>query len=144
MIIMSLALSMYSARHFVWTSYVTLQGRDRLEIQIKKLNEVSSYLIEHTVSQIQLKVNACIYGQHQWSCKQHSKPWNRPSRPVLRFPILVSELSKRSLGFGEFDVESDIRISNRSNPKMFTKLMNYQTRRKRSVMRLSERAAIVL
>ena len=35
-------------------------------------------------------------------------------KQVLRFLILVSVLSNRSPGFGEFDVESDIRISNRS------------------------------
>ena len=28
-------------------------GRDRLKIQIRKLNKVSSYLIDHTVLQIQ-------------------------------------------------------------------------------------------
>ena len=34
--------------------------------------------------------------------------------------ILVSELSKRSLGFRESDVESDVQIYNRSRPKCKT------------------------
>ena len=43
------------------------------------------------------------------------------SRLVSRFRIMVSEFSNRSLGFGECpesDVEFDIRISNRSRPKL--------------------------
>ena len=33
--------------------YTLYEGRDQLEIQIRKPNKVSSYLIDHTVSQIQ-------------------------------------------------------------------------------------------
>ena len=40
------------------------------------------------------------------------------SRQVSRLRILVSELSIRSLGLGEFDVESHVRISNRSHPQI--------------------------
>ena len=43
----------------------------------------------------------------------------RASRQVSRFWILVSELSNRSLVFGESDVGSDIRISNRSRLKIY-------------------------
>ena len=49
-------------------------GRDRLEIQIRKLNNVTSCPIDHAVSKKQWNNNACIYGQHQRTCKQHIKP----------------------------------------------------------------------
>ena len=37
-------------KQLICRSYI---GRDRLEIQIRKLNKVSSYHIDHTVSQMQ-------------------------------------------------------------------------------------------
>ena len=46
------------------------------------------------------------------------------SRQCSRFQISVSKSSNRSLGFGEFDVESDIRISNRSRPPLHLCLAN--------------------
>ena len=41
-----------SPRISTLTTHRNNLGRDRLEIQIRKLNKVSSYLIDHTVSQI--------------------------------------------------------------------------------------------
>ena len=94
-------------------------GRDRLEIQIRKLNKVSSYLLDRTVSQIQQKLNACIYGQHQRGLENNT----RHRENCLEAGFAVSDFSfrvieNRSLGFGESDVESDIRISNRSRPML--------------------------
>ena len=40
------------------------------------------------------------------------------SSQISRVRISVSELSNRSVGFCESDVESDIQISNRSRPKL--------------------------
>ena len=42
---------------------------------------------------------------------------NRENCLEAGFGILVLELSNRLLGFGESDVESDVRISNRLRPK---------------------------
>ena len=44
----------YTLLHYALLSYTTLHlGRDRLKIQIGKMNKVSSYLIDHTVSHIE-------------------------------------------------------------------------------------------
>ena len=51
--------------------FVSILERDRLEIQIRKLNKISRYLIDHTVSQIRYKIYYFIYGH-----KQNLKQWN--------------------------------------------------------------------
>ena len=105
----------HGSRHMLG-AYEADLGRDRLEIQIRKLNNVSRYLIDHTVSQIQLKINdlSTVNTSGLVNTIRNRETCFEADFTVSDFSFRI--LSTRSLGYGESEIESDIWISNRSRP----------------------------